>query len=267
MRRMLVLAAVAAIVLSACSEGGEEEESPTGASAPTSVDVFATEFAFDVPAEVPGGVVEMRFTNTGGLPHEFGFARIDEGKTEADVKAVIDSEMEPPGWIEDVAGVPGLSPGRSISVTRTLEPGTYLFVCFFPDVDGTPHAQLGMYRLFTIAGDTGAALPEPDATITASDAGLDVPALAAGEQTVAFENGGTEPHELFLAAFEPGKGIEDVERWFRSGYEGEPPVTFLGGMQTIPAGESVYLTVELEPGVEYTALDFSSDSQKTFTVS
>jgi uncharacterized cupredoxin-like copper-binding protein len=267
MRRMLVLAAVAALALSACSESGEKQESPTGPSAPTSVDVFATEFAFDVPAEVPGGVVEMRFTNTGALPHEFGFARIDEGKTEADVKAVIDSEKEPPAWVEDVAGVPGLSPGRSITVTRTLQPGTYVFVCFFPDAEGTPHAQLGMYELFTIEGDTGAALPEPDATITASDAGLELPELSAGEQTVAFENGGTEPHELFLATFEPGKGLKDVDRWFRSGLQGEPPVTFLGGMQTIPAGESVYLTVDLEPGVEYTALDFSTDSQQTFTVS
>ena len=175
----------------------------------------------------------MRFTNNGGLPHEFAFARIEEGKTEADVKAVIESGGEPPEWAEDVAGVPGLSPGQSISVTRTLEPGNYVFLCFFPDPEGTPHANLGMYELFTIAGDTGAALPEPDATITATDDGLQVPALTTGEQTVQFENGGTEPHELALVAFEPGKGIKDVDRWFGSGYQGEPPVTFLGGMQTI----------------------------------
>jgi hypothetical protein len=35
------------------------------------------------------------------------------------------------------------------------EPGSYVFVCFFPDPEGTPHAALGMYELFTIAGDTG----------------------------------------------------------------------------------------------------------------
>ena len=154
---------------------------------------------------------------------------------------MIESGGEPPEWAEDVAGVPGLSPGQSITVTRTLEPGSYVFLCFFPDPEGTPHANLGMYELFTIAGDTGAALPEPDATITATDDGLQVPALASGEQTVEFENGGTKPHELALVAFEPGKGIKDVDRWFGSGYQGEPPVTFLGGMQTIPAGESVFL--------------------------
>lgn len=44
-------------------------------------------------------------------------------------------------------------------------------------------------------------------------------------------------------------------------------MTFLGGMQTIPSGESVFLTIDLEPGVEYTAADFSTNSRETFTVS
>lgn len=271
MRRPPILVAAAALFLSACSSGGggEAGRSPKAAESPaaTTVDVTATEYEFDVPAEVAGGVVEMRFTNTGGLPHEFGLVRIEEGKTEADVKAVIESGEEPPEWMEDVAGVPGLSPGESVTVTRTLEPGSYVFVCFFPDPEGTPHAKLGMYELFTIAGDTGAALPEPDATITATDAGLQVPTLTTGEQVVEFENAGTEPHELFLATFEPGKGIRDVDQWIGGGYQGEPPVTFLGGMQTIPAGESVFLTIDLDPGVDYTAIDFTTNSRETFTVS
>jgi hypothetical protein len=102
---------------------------------------------------------------------------------------------------------------------------------------------------------------------TSSDDGLQVPALTSGEQTVEFENGGTEPHELALVAFEPGKSIKDVDRWFEGGYQGEPPVTFLGGMQTIPAGESVFLTIDLELGVQYTALDFTTKSRERFTAS
>jgi hypothetical protein len=124
-----------------------------------------------------------------------------------------------------------------------------------------------MHKVFTIAGDTGAALPEPDATITATDAGLQVPTFSSGEQTVEFENGGTEPHELLLVAFEPGKSVDDVERWFESGYKGEPPATFLGGMQTISAGESVFLTIEFEPNVEYTVIDFTTESIETFAAS
>ncbi len=191
----------------------------------------------------------MRFTNTGGLPHEFAFARIEEGKTEADVKAVIESGGEPPEWAEDIAGVPGLSPGQSITVTRTLEPGSYVFLCFFPDPEGTPHAALGHVRAVhdrrghrgcvPRAGRHASRRPTTDSSS---------PPCSAGEQTVQFENGGTEPHELALVALEPGKGLKDVDGWIEGGYQGEPPVTFLGGMQTIPAGESVFLTIDLEPG-------------------
>jgi plastocyanin len=267
MRRPLTtIVGSTALLLTACSSDGGGGTTPSPSPEATTVEVGATEYSFDVPAEVAGGVVRMRFTNTGGLPHEFAFARIEEGKTEADVKEVIESGEEPPDWAEDIAGVPALSPGESITVTRTLEPGSYAFLCFFPDPEGTPHANLGMYEVFTIAGDTGLTLPEPDATITATDDGLQVPELAVGEQTVQFQNDGTKPHELVLATFEPGKGVRDVDGWIEGGYEGEPPVTFLGGMQTIPSGESVFLTIDIEPGVEYTALDFQTNSRVTFTV-
>ena len=260
MRRPLIaIVGSTALLLTACSSDDGGGTSPASSPKATTVEVGATEYSFDVPEEVAGGVVRMRFTNTGGLPHE--------GKTEEDVRAVIESGGEPPDWAEDVAGVPGLSPGEAITVTRTLEPGTYAFLCFFPDPEGTPHAALGMYEVFTIAGDTGLTAPEPDATITTTDDGLDVPALSAGQQTVQFQNEGTKPHELFLATFAPGKGVNDVDGWIEGGYRGEPPVTFLGGMQTIPSGESVFLTIDLEPGVEYTAADFSTNSRETFTVS
>lgn len=270
MRRLITIVGSIALLLTACSSddgGSGTDPSAAPEEEATAVEVGATEYSFDVPAEVTGGVVEMRFSNIGGLPHEFAFARIEEGKTEEDVQAVIESGGEPPPWAEDIAGVPGLSPGESVTVTRTLEPGSYAFLCFFPDPEGTPHAALGMYEVFTIAGDSGLAVPEPDATITATEEGLQVPTLSAGEQTVQFLNDGTKPHELFLATFAPGKDVRDVDGWIGGGYEGEPPVTFLGGMQTIPSGESVFLTIDLEPGVEYTALDFQTNSMETFTVS
>ncbi len=221
MRRPLIaIVGSTILLLTACTEDGGGGTSPSPSPEATTVEVGATEYSFDVPAEVAGGVVQMRFTNTGGLPHEFAFARIEEGKTEEDVRAVIESGQEPPEWADDIAGVPGLSPGESITVTRTLEPGSYAFLCFFPDPEGTPHANLGMYEVFTIAGDTGLTLPEPDATISATDDELQVPALSAGEQTVLFLNDGTKPHELVLAALEPGKkcqGRRPVDRGRVSG--------------------------------------------------
>ena len=249
MKKFLIGVALVAAVGAACSDARQGRTQPQANElAATTVQVTATEYSFDVPADVTGGVVEMRFTNNGAFPHEFALSRIEEGKTEADVQEALEGQA-PPKWAEDIGGVPTLSPGESITVTRTLEPGSYVLLCFLPGDHGMPHALMGMYELFTVTGDAGVALPQSDAIITATDDALQVPALTTGEQTVKFENGGTEPHELALAAFESGKGIKDVDQWIEGGYEGVSPVTFLGGMQTISAGEFVFLGLDLEPGV------------------
>ena len=95
-RHLIAIVGSTALLLTACSSGDGGGTSPSPSPEATTVEVGATEYSFDVPAEVAGGVVRMRFMNTGGLPHEFGFARIEEGKTEADVRAVIESGEEPP---------------------------------------------------------------------------------------------------------------------------------------------------------------------------
>ena len=208
---------------------------------PEVLEVGATEYAFSIPAQVRGGVVTMRFTNTGSLPHEFGFGRIDPGKGLEDVRKVVESGEEPPDWMHDVAGVPALSPGRSVTVTRTLEPATYVFLCYFPSPDGTPHAQLGMFSTFEISGDTGAAPPQADLVISAGGEGLSVPEITAGEQTVELRNEGPGKHGFFiLRAEDPDATFEQVfgsvEKWFEGGLAGPAPAIFVGGMQTIPAG-------------------------------
>jgi hypothetical protein len=265
MKKFLIGVALVAAVGAACSDARPGRTQPqANERVATTVQVTATEYTFDVPSEVTGGVVEMRFTNNGAFPHEFALSRIEEGRTEADVQVALEGQA-PPKWAEDIGGVPTLSPGESITVTRSLDPGSYVLLCFLPGDHGMPHALMGMYELFTVTGDAGVALPESDAIITATDDALQVPALTTGEQTVKFENGGTEPHELALAVFEPGKSTKDVPQWIDGGYQGKPPVTFLGGMHTISAGESVFLGIDLEPGVEYTAIDFTTGSQQVFT--
>jgi hypothetical protein len=166
-----------------------------------------------------------------------------------------------------VAGVPALSPGQSVEVTRTLEPGSYVFLRFFPDPEGTPHAALGMYELFTIAGDSGAALPEPDATITATDAGLQLPTLVPARRRWSSRTVAQNPTSWPSSCSSPARGSRTSTGGSGAAIRASRPVTFLGGMQTIPASESVFLTIDLEPAVEYTALDFTTNSRETFTVS
>ena len=146
-----------------------------------------------------------------------------------------------------------------------------MFLCFFPDPDGTPHAELGMYELFTIAGDTGAAPPQADFVISAGDEGLNVPAITSGEQTVELRNEGPGKHGFFiLRAENPDDTFEEifraVEKWFEGGLAGPAPTTFVGGMQTIPSGTSVFetITFEAEPTSSW---DEDSDDSVSITVS
>jgi hypothetical protein len=193
MKKFLIGVALVAAVGAVCSDARQGRTQPlANERAATTVQVTATEYAFDVPSDVIGGVVEMRFTNNGAFPHEFALSRIEEGRTEADVQVALEGQA-PPKWAEDIGGVPTLSPGESITVTRTLQPGSYVLLCFLPGDHGMPHALMGMYELFTVTGDAGVALPQSDAIITATDDALRVPALTTGEQTVKFENGGTDP--------------------------------------------------------------------------
>ena len=254
MRRRLFVAGVLAGVLplAACG-GGDEQE--VGA-----IEVKGAEYAFVMPDEVEGSVVSFKTSNIGKEFHEYALGRLDQGKTLEDVKKrLAQGEGEPPSWFQDVAGVPFLSPGEEITITRDLEPGTYVFLCFLPSPQGVPHYDLGMLKSFEIVGESGRELPQPDATIMADEGGYDIPALEAGPQTLELKNADKTEREFFLVALEPGKTLRDIDAWGGGGFKGPAPGTFLGAMQTIPAGTSVFLDIDLEAGVPYTLSDTSGE--------
>jgi hypothetical protein len=267
-RRSFAAISAAVLLLAGC--GGEQDGGTArGArrSGPTPVTVEATEYGYSLPRHVKGGVAALEMTNVGEELHEFALVRLEGNRTERDLLEAL-MEGDPPPWMEDVAGVPVLSPGRSVTMTRDLdEPGTYVFLCFLPSPDGRPHAELGMIGSFEVSGDSGAVPPRPDATIAATDQGLDVPTLSSGLQTIELTNTGNDDHELWLVAFEPGKTDADVEAWFESGQRGPAPATFVGGIQSIPPGTSVFQELRLEQGVTYTVADYQNEQTATFTAS
>jgi uncharacterized cupredoxin-like copper-binding protein len=275
MRRVFVTVVLLTGVLGLAACGGGDGDEAGGTTAATTagaesdagvIEVKGAEYAFVMPDEVEGGVVSFVTSNIGKELHEYALGRLDEGKTLADVKKrLAQGEGDPPPWFTDVAGVPVLSPGKEITVTREMEPGTYVFLCFIPSPKGVPHYELGMLKDFEIVGDSGRELPEPDATITAEQGTYDIPALEAGPQTLELENADTKEREFFLLTLEPGKTLEDVDAWGQGGFKGPAPGTFLGAMQTIPPGTSVYLDIELEKGVEYTLTDTSGERPITAT--
>jgi len=265
--RSVATSLLAASLIAGCTKGSP---APRGTIAPANVVmVNATEYSFALPQRATGGVVTLQLANVGSVVHEFAFGRIDAGKTLDDLKAALDTRKDPSNfpWAHDLAGVSALSPGQEVDVTRELtEPGTYAFFCFIPNADGVPHYTLGMIAGFTLSGTSAASLPTPDATITATDDGFQVPALAAGTTTVEFKNAGKKEHEFQLFSFEPGNGFKDVGQWINSGQVGLAPVVFPGGIQTIPAGTSVFETLTLESGRTYMLQDFEHNLMTEFTV-
>jgi hypothetical protein len=250
------------VAMAACRPaGGPQPQAPEETNV---VQVQATEYSFTMPDLLTGGVVTFEMANIGGLPHEFAFGRLEEGTEPEDVLTAIQQGKEPRG-VEDLAGVPALSPQGETSMTRELDPGTYGFVCFFPSPEGDPHVAHGMIKFFEVTGESGAALPEPDATVVATDEGFDVPEIAAGEQTLELRNDGEKPHEFFLFSLEPGKKERDIDRWFGSGLKGDPPAIFPGGMQSIDPGTSVSVTVELQAGRTYQLQDFEAGFRAEIT--
>jgi hypothetical protein len=253
----LALPMVIAFLLTGCGGGG----------GPESVRVEGTEYAYVMPDTVEGGVVSMDFANTGKEPHEFALGRLKAGKTVDDFRRELtDQNDEEPTSAVDVAGVPLLSPGRELTITRSLQPGTYVFVCFVPAPDGKTHFDHGMIRSFQIEGDSGADVPDADGTIFARDDRYDVPELEAGTRTIELRNAASGEREFNLVRLNPGKTIEDAQKWFESGQKGPAPLVFLGALQSIPPQSSVLLTVDLDTEGQFVVFEGEHNFRSTLHV-
>ena len=227
--------------------------------------VDATEYSYAMPEEVTGGAVTFELSNTGQQPHEFAFVRLDEGKTVEDLMSAFKQRRQPK-WAHDLAGVGVLSAQSTAAMSRELEEGSYAFFCFLPSPDGQPHIAHGMIQGFEVTGTSDAKLPTPDAVVTATDEGFEVPDISAGTHAVEFRNEGTKPHEFAVVSFEPGKGERDLGRWFNRGYEGDAPALFPGGIQAIAPGSSVIMELEFVSGRTYTFEDFENRLSAEITI-
>jgi hypothetical protein len=258
MLKLIPLAAVA-LVLAAC--GGDDSKTNV-------VDLRGDEYAFVLPATIEGGWTTLELRNTGREAHEFALAKLGAGKTIADVRTYLADpkaqQQPPPDWVQIRAGIPTLDAGETAGLTQRLEPGRYLLLCFLDAPDGRSHIEHGMLRTFEVEGDAGADAPEADAMLTLG-ASLAAPDVDAGERTIELRNTADRPGSVFLTAFEPGQTEEDLTRWEEGGMRGPAPARFLGGAIDVLPHTSVYYTIALDEGREYTLLDDENGTQRTFT--
>lgn len=172
-----------------------------------------------------------------------------------------------PAWYSEVIfmGGPGLTSSGETSETRVyLEPGTYVIECYVKTEDGTFHSTKGMIEGLVV-GERSNAAGEPPRTagrVTVSTDGISIDRAPQRPGTQTFEVHFADQtvyshflgHDVHLVRLDPGADLEALETWMNwviPGSLASPApagVTFLGGVQDMPAGSTSYLRANLTSG-------------------
>ncbi len=195
-----------------------------------------------------------------------------------------------PHWFADAvpSGGPGFTGGLVTSrTTLDLGPGYYIVECYVKDAAGDFHSYHGMLALLEVTGAERSRLREPQSSmeINLATGDLRVPeSIRPGLHTVAvhFDDQPAEGyahllgHDVHLIRLDAGWDAESTAEWMNwmdpaglisaSGKRG--PATFVGGAQTMVAGQTAYVTVRLEPGDYAWVSEVPADEGmwETFTV-
>jgi len=246
------------------------------------VTVTALDFAFEAPDELPSGWTTFRVRNTGEQEHFLILWRLPNGSTFEDYASQIapafQSIMEPyregavdrdetvttlggllPEWYWSVlpAGGVGLTaPGGVAQTTVNLEPGHYVMECYVKTPEGVFHAMLGMLHPLTVTDVvSGATAPESDIEMVLTNYEIATEGvLTAGEQVVRVQvmddPEGLLKHDVHLVRLAEGTGVDDVVAWmdWLDALMAPAPIEFMGGAEDMPAGNTAYITLNLEPG-------------------
>ena len=104
--------------------------------------------AFTAPANDPHKGW-MKTTNNAGEPHFIVLDKVKEATTDQDVQDALMSPDQPDFLLGPELDTEIISPGHSFVWRYGTSKGKYLALCFWPSkVDGTPHAIMGMFKLF-----------------------------------------------------------------------------------------------------------------------
>jgi len=216
----------------------------------------------DVP---PDGVTAQIFTDTAGQYFQDAMDAMNAG----DEEGVNAAFAKFPEWIAHLGryGGPGLlSPGLTGQTTVYLEPGAYILECYVK-TGGIFHTtspgdrRLGMMLEITVTDEkTNAPEPTANMTLTIKNSGLEIAsgALVAGTNTIRVDFVEQQALPSFVGSdvhvirVESEESIDLADGWLdwrtEYGLESPSPVTFIGGINDMPAGAHGYFTLDLEPG-------------------
>lgn len=266
-RSTLLPAALVALSLVACSRSQASEKIPatdssTAVVGANTVEITATEFAFQAPDTVRAGLTTFRFVDAGKELHHAQLVRLNDGKTIADLESALKKGGPPPAWMVSAGGPNAPRPGGGVSVsTEELEPGNYAIICLIPGPDHLPHIMKGMMHPLTVVPAVGVAAPEPtaDVVVHMQEYGYRLSSpIVAGEHRLRVENDGSQPHELELVRLADGKSVVDLEKWIDN-QQGPPPGEPLGGVASLAPGQQEFFSADFKPG-RYALICFVPDA-------
>jgi uncharacterized cupredoxin-like copper-binding protein len=236
------------------------------AQAPRVVTVKAYDYRFEAPARVPAGTITFRMQNDGKELHHLWIVKLTGKKTPDDFTKAMrawGSALKMPDWAIDVGGPNSASPGTTAEGTMTLDPGTYMLVCWVPSPDGMLHVMKGMVKPLTItARAAGQADVEPTADIamTLDDYTFELSKpITPGRHVIRVENRAPQTHEVVVARLNPGQTAAQALVWINAGQAGPGPVV-LGGASGLAKGRHMFITVDFTPG-KYALFCFIPDAK------
>jgi hypothetical protein len=239
------------------------EDDVSGASGVQTLEITAgSKGALTVPKRAAAGVIQLTLRNKSKGDAEAQLIRIEGDHSRSEVLDALGRSVSGKPWKDFLfaaGGVGMTDPGDTRSATQELEAGTTYYV-FNASAESQP--QPSDLHEIEISGDEEGALPETNATVTATDHGYTADGLTSGRNEVTFENAGREPHHLLLGQLRKGATIANAKRFLLSDTDaGSGPFPTAGSeaaTSVLEPGTSQVITLDLKPG-KYALYCFVSD--------
>jgi hypothetical protein len=250
------------------------------------IQIVTESMDFQMPDTIPSGWNTFRYKNMSPQTHFFLVDKYPPGKTLEDVKTfvmpVFDNGMKLinegrseegfaefsklPEWFSEVVFVGGsglISPGNVGETTIHLDPGNYIVECYVKMSNGVFHSSMGMAKELIVSNDVSDN-SEPSADIkidiSSTEGIVFNDSISSGrhifsvfyKDQIVHEN--FVGHDINLVRLDDNADLEALDKWMnwadpKGLIEPAPAgVTFLGGVNDMPAGSTGYFSVTLESG-------------------
>ena len=265
----------------------DTKEIETSVKTPSNViDIITRSMEFQSVDTITSGWNTFKYQNLSNETHFFLMDKYPEGKTVentlTDIAPVFEEGMDLinkgraeegfavfgklPEWFGDIvfSGGSGLiGPKETAVTTINLKPGYYIMECYVKMPNGMFHTSMGMAKPIIVTDEnSGNTPPEPTINITVSNNEGIVydKTITKGKQVFSVFYKEQKQHENFmqhdvnLVKLEDHANEDALEAWMDwsdpKGLITPVPegITFLGGVNDMPAGRTGYFYADLKPG-------------------